>query len=545
MRRLCRTFALIAAIAAAVQCAGTVAHAQTPIIPFGIEGGTGPWDYLHPYVGNLAVNPDSDPDFLVEGIALWALPSYSLGSVQGVYQTGGGAETVTWQQGNAPFDYGTVDGIRTYINANAGSGTILPTPNSGERFTTYLRKSFTLAESLDNLSINGIIDDGAVVYIDGFEVGRMGFAVDGGAVGTIPAFNSQVAGANSETTASTVVLDLSVFGGSLDAGTHVVGIQLMNDQPGSTDLGAHVRLLAQIGVNELLTGAAGSLGDVNNWSFGDSPDGVDGLLRMNNDAGTLYFNGNYVVGDINMNNANGYTIAGLGQLVFESADGASTWNVQQGVNDIQIQTALRAGATEPPTTATNLVLNVSTGASIAFNNDVILNGNTFTVSGGGTAAFNNYVQGSISAAAASIVGNATVGGNLNNNANVSPGDGIGTMTVEGNYNQGADGELSIQIGGNGQFDVMRVLGIMDVDGTLNVSLLGGYDPAVGESFQVFNFGSLTGQFDTVNLPELSGGKNWDMSNLYAAGSLSVVPEPGAFLLGGFGMLLLGFARRTR
>ena len=86
----------------------------------------------------------------------------------------------------------------------------------------------------------------------------------------------------------------------------------------------------------------------------------------------------------------------------------------------------------------------------------------------------------------------------------------GTLIVEGNYTQESTGTLGIGLGGltaGTQFGQLIINGTATLDGTLNISLINGYAPALGNSYEIMPFGSLTtgSDFTTKNLPTLSGG----------------------------------------
>ncbi|MDI1312764.1 autotransporter-associated beta strand repeat-containing protein [Prosthecobacter sp.] len=82
---------------------------------------------------------------------------------------------------------------------------------------------------------------------------------------------------------------------------------------------------------------------------------------------------------------------------------------------------------------------------------------------------------------------------------------------------------------------------------------------VGDSWKLIDWGNLTptGTFysangneltgtDFMDLPSLSGGRFWDLSNLYSTGVIVVaVPEPGRLLLLLLGVLALGWRRRRK
>jgi len=103
----------------------------------------------------------------------------------------------------------------------------------------------------------------------------------------------------------------------------------------------------------------------------------------------------------------------------------------------------------------------------------------------------------------------------------------GTLTM------GLSGDTS---GLDGQIDVTNAA---DFAGTLDVALQNGFIPAVGDQFDLFTFGSESGEFSNMNLPTLPNG-TWDTSDLYTTGTISVVPEPASIgvLVAGASMLMV-------
>ncbi|MAT44173.1 MAG: hypothetical protein CL609_17715 [Anaerolineaceae bacterium] len=115
---------------------------------------------------------------------------------------------------------------------------------------------------------------------------------------------------------------------------------------------------------------------------------------------------------------------------------------------------------------------------------------------------------------ATLSGIGTVDGNLNNAGTVAPGTSPGKITVTGDYTQTSAGGLEIEIGGTTaetEFDVLVIEGSAAFAGTLNITLLDGFIPAAGDQFEVLNFASYSGDFETVNLPDLPTGKYWERS----------------------------------
>lgn len=141
------------------------------------------------------------------------------------------------------------------------------------------------------------------------------------------------------------------------------------------------------------------------------------------------------------------------------------------------------------------------------------------------------------------VGNVLAG--LTNFGVVEIGDSApGSLSFSGSIVLGDSSELLIDLGGPsaGQFDVLRGVGSVALDGDLNVSLLSSFVPQVGQQFQILRFGSLSGTFDNINLPVFQDSRRWSTTQLYTQGLLTVVPEPACLGLLPVACLLV---RRTR
>ncbi len=113
-----------------------------------------------------------------------------------------------------------------------------------------------------------------------------------------------------------------------------------------------------------------------------------------------------------------------------------------------------------------------------------------------------------------------------NDGVIAPDDGplaTGQMNIIGAYSQTAAGVLQIEIGGTTpitEFDKLSITGDATLAGTLEV-LLGDFNPALGQSFDILDWGSVSGAFTTLTLPELDAGLAWNTMQLPTNGVLSV------------------------
>jgi T5SS/PEP-CTERM-associated repeat protein len=117
-----------------------------------------------------------------------------------------------------------------------------------------------------------------------------------------------------------------------------------------------------------------------------------------------------------------------------------------------------------------------------------------------------------------------IGGNVVNRGTVAPGNSSGVLTIDGNYAQTSAGKLFIELGGTTPgtaHDQVLVTGQLALHGTLNVSLINGFAPQAGNSFDILDWASLSGTFDALTLPALGAGLMWNASKLYTLGKLNV------------------------
>jgi len=134
------------------------------------------------------------------------------------------------------------------------------------------------------------------------------------------------------------------------------------------------------------------------------------------------------------------------------------------------------------------------------------------VNGGGTLyVFDEglvSVGGTLSIGAGSTAsGDGTIDGNVTNNGLVAPGASPGALNIEGDYAQSAAGTLHIELAGvvpGTQYDQLLITGDAMLDGTLEVSLLGGFVPSPGQSYTLLTAADVDGTFSIEMLPSVPG-----------------------------------------
>jgi autotransporter-associated beta strand protein len=177
------------------------------------------------------------------------------------------------------------------------------------------------------------------------------------------------------------------------------------------------------------------------------------------------------------------------------------------------------------------LVNTAAAASIITpTNGTALTGNTTigVTQSAGSLTLNNAISGNfaltkVGAGTLRLSGNSTFSGGFNLNQGkllVKSPTAIGT----GSLTIASTGTLGIEIDGSANppiYDHINVVGQLSLSGTLAVSLVGGFTPAAGNSFDILDWGTLTGTFSSIQLPALTSGLQWDISKLYTTGVLSI------------------------
>ncbi len=149
--------------------------------------------------------------------------------------------------------------------------------------------------------------------------------------------------------------------------------------------------------------------------------------------------------------------------------------------------------------------NASSG--IITSGEIIINslGSTFDNDGIIYGHVNNYLG--------LVKGNGTIHGQVfSEGGTEDPGNSPGILVVNGNYIHSDSSTYRVEIESNAGagtgHDQLQVDTAILQNGTLEVVLLNGFNPTLGDTYNILTFTSRVGTFDTLNLPTLPNGNIW-------------------------------------
>ena len=165
-------------------------------------------------------------------------------------------------------------------------------------------------------------------------------------------------------------------------------------------------------------------------------------------------------------------------------------------------------------------IRVANGATLNNNGAFdIQNDSKFDSPGGLIPTFNNNSTGTLTKTAGS--GTTDIEMNFNNSGAIS--SDTGAMRITQNFTQDGNGTLNISIA-SGVFDSYAISKAASLDGTLAISLVEGYEPLQGESFQIMTFNSLAGTFSTITGDIIGNGNKFVLVYGNTDVTLDVVAE---------------------
>ena len=102
-----------------------------------------------------------------------------------------------------------------------------------------------------------------------------------------------------------------------------------------------------------------------------------------------------------------------------------------------------------------------------------------------------------------------------------------SITVNGDFTQraGATLELSLGAGTTAGFDYDQLIVSGEIDlmgGELAILLDAGFTPSLGDVFDVLDFSSLSGSFDSISMPVLGPNLSWGTKDLLTTGEIRVI-----------------------
>jgi fibronectin-binding autotransporter adhesin len=447
---------------------------------------------------------------------------------------------------------GSAWAANTLIVGNGGTG-ILTVSNGGK----VSADSLSLGQITDSGTLNigaaasaaaaasGVIDAATISGATGTgtatlqfnTTGTTYFTRDGTATGTGVNTTGNIAlvstaGTNVVTGSFAHTGGTTINGGTLQIGTGGTGGSISGDITNNatlrfnrSDALAFDGIIS--GTGSLTKQGAGTLTLSGANSYGGGTTISNGTLQIGAGGTTGLITGNItnnsaLVFDRSNDFAFGDVISGDG-IVTKQGAGVLTLG---GTNTYSGHTTISAGTLSLGTTGS---LTDSAGIAIA-------TGATFDVSG--------LAGGFTLGASQTLSGNGIILGNVTTAGTLSPGNSTGELQFTGDLLLDSAAIIEMEIASLTDFDRVIVDSMLTYGGTLTLSFLGGFQPAIGDTFELFQgFSSHGGTFDDIAFPTSDYAANVN----YGTGQLTftAVPEPNTFVFLAISALATAFFGRQR
>lgn len=405
------------------------------------------------------------------------------------------------------------------------SGGTLTTSGTG----TIQSQNGTLDGTTNNLTNTGLLD------VNGFDLFFQGTIKNNG---TISLTSNCVILNQPSTLTGTGTLKMAsttcIFGSGLrfTNSSNIVGAGTIGDS-NPMPITNNGNIQANNTTNALIINS-GTYGFTNNGKLivnASSTLNVQGLFNnlTNNGTftgGTYLVTGTLGVQNSVVTNAANITLTGAAAKISNTNMGTNalatlTTNASTGVLSLQSGQVL--------TTAGNLsaagIISVGTASSFKIGGSYTQTAGKTTVDGTLTAPTGLLLQNG------QLQGQGTIAAAMTSDATVVAGDTTskaGKLTVNGSYTEAGTGALDIAIGGHTagtQYSQLAVSNGAHLSGTLNIKLINGFVPSIGNVFMILTANPVTKTFGTVNGLPINSGEHFDIAYTSSAVTLTVASGP--------------------
>lgn len=510
-----------------------------------VDGGESIWAMSQDLtIGTLPANPEARLEILNSGTVSMRNAFIGISGLKGdVTISGAGSALASTDSvylgGNASLGGG--QGTLALTN----NGTLAVGNSASDQLVVWNGYAVTMNQSAintRNLVVRGSIAPAAGAFIPGHISVAGTTDLDGGTL-TLSALSSNLVASGNVIVQNGGALNAYIHGG---IGTNVVvfGIGSTWTTPNvvASVLGSSTTGVGRIRSLTLNAGGTANLTAGVSFAAGAS-DGLQmggGTLNAPTfNAGTVGVSGR---GTINASYSGSGQISPNGALTIGNASSpvgfATTGSISVFGNSLTLNDA---DAVElGPTTTLGII---STGGALIAPNGINLAPGE-TISGFGSVQTDNNAAdrlqnlGAINGA--STTNRITLAGYVTGNGSFTNVEFTGTLEPSGalpsirtglvsgsNYKFTSSSELLMDIGGANPgfgYDIIFSTGQFIADGALKVSLINGFTPSIGQTFDLLDFGTLIGTFDVLVLPLLNPGLGWDVSQLYTQGRITVAAE---------------------
>ena len=458
----------------------TITIADTATLTVNLTGGA---DVVFDNAGRLTYNGNNVSSIFLPATASGSAYRFDSGSIVNINGDGTSSARIKLNGGtlninDAAEDFRLEGGTLVAGSTNEITGGTINGPGELQAGSGHaLRGRGTINAPVDFDGSAQLIATGGTLNVNGgiVDVGTIG--TSNGTLDVSTAWNTNVTN------------NVVIAGGTLQ------GSLITND--GVNGISGRGVVSARVINNSIINANDGGTLTVNNTLNDWDGAANNGTLQAN--GGTLQLNDSFRFNHQGTVNAfNGTVFANGFELEFEPA---SNLNLTNGTYRSTSTTDFGGTITVNAGPASNLMVNGSATfeptSNTTLNGDLVLDNPTTIVHSGAT--FSGGASLVVpSANTLRLLDGADVDVLIENNGTLDLGASPG-QTSGLDFEQSGTGTWDLELGGTGinDYDRMTLTGIASLAGTLDVSLIGGFTPTLGDSFSILLAGSVIGTFDSV------------------------------------------------